>query len=132
MTETMHWRFPTTAFSVRSMRHELRPFLSTSGLTDAEIDDLVLAACEAATNGIEHPRHPDEPYIDVHAEIEGPDVRIVVRDYGRWTSFDDDDGRRGRGLQMMTGLAAVSVTSGPLGTSVILRKQRDVGTSEQL
>jgi anti-sigma regulatory factor (Ser/Thr protein kinase) len=131
VSETKDWRFPTTPFSVRSMRHALRPFLSSSGLPDAEIDDLVLAACEAAANGIEHPRHPDEPYIDVHAEIEGRDVRIVVRDYGRWTAFHDDQGRRGRGLQMMTGLAAVSVTSGPMGTSVILRNQPDGGLSEQ-
>jgi anti-sigma regulatory factor (Ser/Thr protein kinase) len=122
---TRDWRFPLTALSVRSMRHELRPFLSSSGLPEQDVEDLVLAACEAATNGIEHARHPAEPFFDVQAEITGRSVRIVVRDYGRWTAPDSDPGNRGRGLHMMTMLAAVSLTSGPLGTSVTLRNLVD-------
>ena len=96
-----------------------------SGLPDTEIDDLVLAACEAVTNGIEHARYPTEPFFDVQAEIEGRRVQIVVRDYGRWTTQPVDPGHRGRGLHMMTMLAAVSVTSGPLGTTVTLRNLVD-------
>jgi len=120
-TRTREWRFPSTAMSVRTMRRELRPFLASSELTEQDVDDLVLAACEAATNGIEHARHPAEPFFDVQAEIDGHSVRIVVRDYGRWTPPNADPGNRGRGLHMMTMLAAVSLTSGPLGTSVTLR-----------
>ena len=89
------------------MRGELRPFLAQSGLPDVDVDDLILAASEAAANGIEHAVHPTEPYFDVRAEVEGRRVRIVVRDYGRWTTrpvhpggpgswppHDDDAGRR--------------------------------------
>ena len=119
------WRFPSTAGSVRSVRRQLRPFLVESGLPEADIDDLVLAACEAVTNGIEHARYPTEPFFDVQAEIEGRRVQIVVRDYGRWTTQRVDPGHRGRGLHMMTMLAAVSVTSGPLGTTVTLRNLVD-------
>jgi anti-sigma regulatory factor (Ser/Thr protein kinase) len=115
------WRFPSTATSVRTMRHELRSFLAQSGLPEPEIDDLLLAACEAAANGIEHARHPAEPFFEVVAEIDGPRVRIVLRDYGRWTPARADPGARGRGLQMMTMLAAVSLTSGPHGTTITLR-----------
>jgi anti-sigma regulatory factor (Ser/Thr protein kinase) len=115
------WRFPSTAMSVRTMRRELRPFLASSELPEKEVDDLVLAACEAAANGVEHARHPAEPFFDVQAGIEGRSVCIVVRDYGRWTPPNADPGNRGRGLHMMTMLAAVSLTSGPLGTSVTLR-----------
>ena len=46
---------------------------------------------------------------------------IVIRDYGRWVTAGADPGNRGRGLHMMTMLAAVSLTSGPLGTTVTLR-----------
>jgi anti-sigma regulatory factor (Ser/Thr protein kinase) len=120
-TRTRDWRFPSTAMSVRTMRRELRPFLASSGLPEQDVDDLVLAACEAAANGVEHARHPAEPFFDVQAEIEGSSVCIVVRDYGRWTPPNADPGNRGRGLHMMTMLAAVSLTSGPLGTSVTLR-----------
>jgi anti-sigma regulatory factor (Ser/Thr protein kinase) len=119
------WRFPSTAISVGRMRHALRPFLCHSGLPDAEVDDMVLAACEAATNGIEHARSPAEPYFDVRAEVVGARIRIVVRDYGRWATRRVDPGHRGRGLRMMTVLAAVSLTSGPLGTTVTLRNLVD-------
>jgi anti-sigma regulatory factor (Ser/Thr protein kinase) len=124
-TRTRNWRFPSTAMSVRTMRRELRPFLASSELPEQDVDDLVLAACEAATNGIEHARHPAEPFFDVQAEIEGRSVRIVVRDYGRWGAPQTAPGDRGRGLHMMTMLAAVSLTSGPLGTSVTLRNLVD-------
>ena len=119
---TRHWRFPSTPLAVRSMRLELRPFLAASGLPDAEVDDLVLAACEAATNGVEHARHPVQPYFDVDAEVDGHRGRVVVRDYGRWAvgRADPGDRGRGRGLHMMTMLAAVSLTSGPDGTTVTL------------
>jgi len=119
--QTRTWRFPATALALRDMRRELRPFLTRSGLTDAEIDDLVLAASEAAANGVEHARRPTQPCFDVLAEIDGRRVRIVVRDYGRWNTDRRDTGDRGRGLHLMTSLAAVSLTSGPLGTWVTLR-----------
>src|SRR4051794_37532340 len=71
---TMDWRFPSTAMSVHAMRRKLRPFLSSSELPEQDVDDLVLAACEAATNGIEHARHPAEPFFDVQAELQGHSV----------------------------------------------------------
>ncbi|HEV7187468.1 MAG TPA: ATP-binding protein [Blastococcus sp.] len=123
--QTRTWRLPATPLSVREMRRELRPFLAASGLPDDDLDDLVLAACEAAGNGIEHARAPTRPCIDVLAEIDGRRVRIVVRDHGRWDPERHDAGNRGRGLHMMQKLAAVSLTSGPLGTSVTLRSRGD-------
>ena len=108
------------------MRRDLRPFLMSSGLPEAEVDDMVLAASEAAANGIEHAAHPAEPFFDVQAEFAGDQMRVLVRDYGRWDPHEDGaDDSRGRGLHMMTMLAAVSLTSGPLGTSVTLRNLVD-------
>lgn len=118
---TRAWRFPATAPALSDMRRELRSFLTGSGLPDAELDDLVLAASEAAANGVEHARRPTQPCFDVLAEFDGRRVRIVVRDYGHWSTGRRDAGHRGRGLHLMTSLAAVSLTSGPLGTSVTLR-----------
>jgi anti-sigma regulatory factor (Ser/Thr protein kinase) len=123
--QTRTWRFPAAPLSVREMRRELRPFLTASRLPDGDLDDLVLAACEAAANGIEHARDPTQPFFDVLAEIDGRRVRIVVRDYGRWDTERHDAGDRGRGLLMMTMLAAVSLASGPRGTSVTLHSLVD-------
>jgi anti-sigma regulatory factor (Ser/Thr protein kinase) len=119
------WRFPSTARSVGRVRGLLRPFLTESGFPDDEADDLVLAACEAATNGVEHAHHPTEPFIDVLVEVVGTRVRIVVRDYGRWTPWAAGSPHRGRGLRMMNVLTAVSLTSGPQGTSVTLQNLAD-------
>ena len=112
------------------MRRDLRPFLLASGMGDGVVDDLVLAACEAAANGIEHAEHPTEPFFDVHAEFDGERLRVGIRDYGRWAPRQVDPGRRGRGMHMMTRLAAVSLTSGPLGTSVTLRNLVDARSRE--
>jgi anti-sigma regulatory factor (Ser/Thr protein kinase) len=97
----------------------------TAGLPEVEVDDLVLATCEAASNGIEHARHPTEPFFDVRADVEQLRVCVVVRDYGRWTTDRKDHGHRGRGLHMMATLAAVSLTAGPLGTTVTLHNLVD-------
>jgi anti-sigma regulatory factor (Ser/Thr protein kinase) len=115
------WRFPYTAVSVPTMRAELRGFLSEFGLSDPTIDDLILAACEAAANCVEHARHPTQPFFDVQAGVVGREARIVIRDHGRWTTRHVEPGHPGRGLHMMTMLAAVSLTSGPEGTTVTLR-----------
>ncbi|WP_167760513.1 ATP-binding protein [Blastococcus sp. CT_GayMR16] len=118
------WRFPSTGVSVRGVRQDLRPFLAQAGLPDRDIDDLVLATCEAAANAIEHALQPTEFFFDVRAVIEGPDVVIVIRDYGRWRTGLSTRGNRGRGLHMMTMLATVTLTSGPRGTTVTLRHRR--------
>jgi anti-sigma regulatory factor (Ser/Thr protein kinase) len=108
-----------------ALRRQLRSFLGACRLPAADLEDLVLAACEAATNGIEHARYPSEPFFDVQAEIDDTLVRVVVRDYGRWTPGGPDGA--GLGLHLMTGLTAVSVTSGPGGTSVTLSAVVDGG-----
>jgi anti-sigma regulatory factor (Ser/Thr protein kinase) len=115
------WRFPSTGQSVRGVRCALRPFLTRAGVAAAELDDLVLAACEAASNAVEHAQRSTEAYFDVTAETDGIAVAIAVRDYGRWQPCRGGRGDRGRGLSMMMKLAAVTLTSGPHGTSVTLR-----------
>ena len=64
------------------MRRGLRVFLDDTGLGPDELYDLMLAACEAATNAIEHAQQPTEPYFDVLFEVDAGRVTIVVRDHG--------------------------------------------------
>ena len=51
-------------------------------------------------------------------------VEIVVRDYGRWRSDGTPPKDEGHGLLLMSTLAAVTLTSGPFGTTVTLRRLR--------
>jgi anti-sigma regulatory factor (Ser/Thr protein kinase) len=120
------WRFPLTNASVPGVRHALRPFVALAGLPADEADDLVLATCEAAANVVDHARRSTEAYFDVTFESDGSDVVIMVRDHGRWQPGSTPFGSPGRGLTMMMSLAAVTLTSGPEGTTVTLRSLRSL------
>jgi Histidine kinase-like ATPase domain len=113
------WRWPSLLTSVRTMRVELRPVLDLTGLPDHELDDLILAAGEAATNAVEHARLPTLPFFDVSTEVGAHRARIVIQDHGRWRT-PTAGGDRGHGLQMIGLLADATLTVGSRGTTVVL------------
>jgi anti-sigma regulatory factor (Ser/Thr protein kinase) len=114
------WSLPTTGSSIRALRLRLRPLLDVTGLPGEELDDLVIAACEAAANAIEHAQRPTAAVFDVCVDTDGVRVVITIRDYGRWRA-PTPGGDRGRGLLMMRNLSALIVTVEPKGTTVTLR-----------
>jgi anti-sigma regulatory factor (Ser/Thr protein kinase) len=118
--ERRQWRWPSVPTSVRQMRRELRGLLDLSGLPDDEVDDLLMAAGEAAANSVEHAGPAELPFFDVLGEVGERRARIVVQDHGRW-SEPSGDGNRGRGLLMISVLADASLTVGAEGTTVVLR-----------
>lgn len=119
------WRLPSTASSVPVLRRGLHAFLLGTSLSGDQCYDLLLAACEAASNAIEHAQHPSEPFFDVLTQVDDGWVSVLVRDFGRWREGQGGP-HRGRGLGMMRALADMSLDSQPGGTTVTLRC-RDVG-----
>jgi signal transduction histidine kinase/CheY-like chemotaxis protein len=120
---TRSWRFPSRAASIPPLRRRLRALLADAGLDDDRTYDLVLAACEAATNAVEHAQHPVEPVVDVRVTVRDGAVEIVVHDTGQWrqrTSSMD----RGRGSMLMSAFADVTAVPGPTGTTVTIRSPR--------
>jgi anti-sigma regulatory factor (Ser/Thr protein kinase) len=120
---TRTWRFPSRASSIPPLRRRLRAVLAEAGLGDERAYDLVLAACEAATNAIEHAQHPTEPVIAVRVAVHDGEVEIAVQDTGQWrerTSSMD----RGRGSMLMSAFADVTAVPGPAGTTVTIRSPR--------
>ena len=119
------WRFPATVHAVPALRRRLRALLTEAGLEEDQTYDLLLAACEAATNAVEHAQQPSEPYVDVTVDVSGDGVEITVRDYGQWRervpSMD-----RGRGSTLMSAFAEVNATPSPEGTTVVIRARRSV------
>jgi signal transduction histidine kinase/CheY-like chemotaxis protein len=117
------WRFPAAAQSVPALRRALRRLFATAGLDDDQAYDLLLAACEAATNAVEHAQQPTEPFVDVTAEVTTTEVVITVRDHGQWRervpSMD-----RGRGSTLMSAFGDVTAVPGPEGTTVTIRSAR--------
>jgi anti-sigma regulatory factor (Ser/Thr protein kinase) len=117
------WRFPSDPSSITSMRWEVRGLLGDTGLSLNEIEDLVLAVSEAASNAVEHAQDPRKPFFDVSAEIDGRAVTIVVQDHGHWRR-PTSDRKPGRGLAMMRALTDTSVATRPHGTTVTIRYDR--------
>jgi anti-sigma regulatory factor (Ser/Thr protein kinase) len=101
------------------LRRRLRAWLEGAGIAEEQTYDLLLAACEAATNAIEHAQEPTQPFFDVIAAIGDEHVRISVRDYGQWRervpSMD-----RGRGSTLMSAFGEVTATPSPEGTTVVI------------
>jgi anti-sigma regulatory factor (Ser/Thr protein kinase) len=108
--------------SVRAMRLQLRPFLDTTGLPGHDLDDLVLAASEAAANAVEHARLSDRPYFDVLTEVGEDRAGILIQDHGRWRP-PSGGGDRGRGLYLMGRLSDATLSVGKRGTTVLLRNR---------
>jgi anti-sigma regulatory factor (Ser/Thr protein kinase) len=116
------WHLPATSVSVPSLRRGLRSVLDDTGLPDDALYDLLLAACEAATNAIEHAQEPTEPFIDVRFEVAEGQVTIIVQDHGRWRDGPATP-LRGRGLAMMRALADTTVDAHARGTTVTMRSR---------
>jgi anti-sigma regulatory factor (Ser/Thr protein kinase) len=113
------WRIPSDPASIPAFRHALRAHLHRAGVGEDQAYDLLLAACEAATNAVEHAQDPTEPFVDVTATVAGDRVHISVRDYGQWRermpSMD-----RGRGSSLMTAVGEITATPSPEGTTVVI------------
>jgi CheY-like chemotaxis protein/anti-sigma regulatory factor (Ser/Thr protein kinase) len=118
-TGSVSWQLPSEPAAVPALRRRLRSWLDSCGIDPDDAYDLLLAACEAATNAIEHAQEPTEPVFDVSAALVGGRVRISVRDYGQWRervpSMD-----RGRGGTLMSAVGEITATPSPEGTTVVI------------
>ncbi len=97
----------------------MRAFLTRLHIEDERVDDVILAAGEAAGNAIEHAYGDAPGTIHVLAFVDEAHVVIEVRDTGRWRVGGDPE--RGRGLGIMRALVdRVSIESSRNGTKVRL------------
>ncbi|MGY1723022.1 ATP-binding protein [Blastococcus sp. SYSU DS0533] len=115
-----HWRLPSALSSIPVVRRRLRALLAGAGVGEEQAYDLLVAACEATSNAIEHAQDPIEPVVEVSAVVEDGVVEITVRDHGQWRervpSMD-----RGRGSTLMSAFAEVTAVPSPEGTTVRIR-----------
>ncbi|WP_034214704.1 SpoIIE family protein phosphatase [Actinoplanes subtropicus] len=114
-------RLPADATRLSVLRRRLADFLTGHGVPEADVFDLTVAVSEAAANAIEHPVDPLEDLITVEASIEDDAVLVTVRDTGTWRPVAEG-GFRGRGLALIGALTELSVSRGPEGTAVTLRR----------
>jgi PAS domain S-box-containing protein len=84
------------------LRRRLAAWLTGSGVSDDDREWIVLSACEAATNAIEHGYGPVDANVDIRGHFEDDQVCISVRDQGSWREPRGID--RGRGLMLIEAL----------------------------
>ena len=113
------WRLPAEASSVPVLRRRLRTLLGDAGVEHDQAYDVLLAACEAATNAFEHAQDPTEPFFDVAVHVDHHQVRIAVRDYGQWRERSPSMDR-GRGSTLMSAFGEITATPSPDGTTVTI------------
>jgi anti-sigma regulatory factor (Ser/Thr protein kinase) len=115
--------FPAEAAQLSPVRHELRTWLTRLRLHEDLVDDVVMAAGEAAANSVEHGCGFDgSQQVVLTGRIEGDDLVLTVEDTGSWRPpRQDSTVDRGRGLPLMRAVMAVDVRTGADGTTVRLR-----------
>jgi serine/threonine-protein kinase RsbW len=112
---------PSLPERLAEVRARIAAWAGGIGLPPDTVDDIVLATHEALANVADH-AYPDgggEAVLD--AACTDSEVRVVVRDHGRWQAPTSDPGWRGRGLVIMNGLADhVDVQRADAGTRVAM------------
>jgi anti-sigma regulatory factor (Ser/Thr protein kinase) len=117
-------RFPAEIESIPVMRRLLARWLDEAGASRADIDDVVLAAAEAAANAIEHAYGLAPGVVELRARAteEGGGVKVAIRDFGSWRP--PRGSHRGRGLELMEGLTdGVEVVRSDEGTTIELSRR---------
>jgi serine/threonine-protein kinase RsbW len=123
-----------TWVSASIARERVEEWLRSLRWPPGQADDLVLAVSEAVSNAVEHGYRVAVYEVDVPGRIEvdgrmtaGPtrhtrQVEFTVRDGGHWREHSgDDDRHRGHGMQIMRSCtSAMSITTDPSGTTIVL------------
>jgi PAS domain S-box-containing protein len=114
--------FPADPDELAPVRQQLRAWLSQLSMDPVVAQDVVIAACEACANAIEH-GYRDAPggTVGLRVEAAGRDLLITVSDQGRWRpprQIRD----RGHGLKLIRAtMRDVAITASDLGTTVEMR-----------
>jgi serine phosphatase RsbU (regulator of sigma subunit)/anti-sigma regulatory factor (Ser/Thr protein kinase) len=122
LAASLEAEFTAEVESIPLMRRMLARWLSEAGATRADIDDLMLAAAEAAANAIEHAYGLERGVFELRARPVDDGVLVTISDNGSWRAPRGTN--RGRGLLLMEGLTdAVEVIHGDEGTTVELSRR---------
>ncbi|MFI5065833.1 MAG: SpoIIE family protein phosphatase, partial [Streptosporangiales bacterium] len=114
--------FPADPDELALIRRALRGWLGQLSLDPMAAQDVLIAACEACANAIEHGYlGSGAGTVRLRAEVSGPDVLLTVSDQGSWRpprQLRD----RGHGLKLIRAtMRDVAITSGDSGTTVRMR-----------
>ncbi len=120
----LHFRVPAAAGRLAGLRHALAEWAGRVGLSDEDVEALVLASYEAMANSVEHAyRDETQGVLDLRGRVDDEQGRVVVTvtDYGQWKPPEPSGGLRGRGLSLIQGLTTTAtITPTVDGTTVTM------------
>ena len=122
-TSALHMVIPARAESLSAVRDRVAQWLTSLGMPDERIGDIVLVVNEACSNSIEHAYIGEAAgAIRVAADVDSQSIGITVEDFGRWkTDTSKTDVSRGRGLALMRAMSShVGLHTNTSGTRVSL------------
>jgi anti-sigma regulatory factor (Ser/Thr protein kinase) len=123
VSDSLRLRMPPEAGALRGMRADLRSWLGARGVTDEAVFDVLVACNEACTNAIEHSGTDHRFPIQLDGDLDSEELRITVRDFGRWKESPPSP-ERGNGSRLMEGLMdSCVVTPTSEGTTVRMRRR---------
>ncbi len=119
---TLEVTFPADPDELAPMRRQLRGWLDQLSLDPIVTQDVLIAACEACANAIEHGYRDERAgTVRLRAEASGPDLLVTVSDRGRWRP-PRQVRERGHGLKLIRAtMRDVDITSDDAGTTVRMR-----------
>jgi serine/threonine-protein kinase RsbW len=118
----MHLAARSLAERLSAVRAAVAAWATALGLAGDTVDDIVLATHEALANVADHAYPDGDGAAELEAACLGGEIRVVVRDTGRWRTPAGDPGWRGRGMLIINGLADhVDVRRADGGTTIAMR-----------
>ncbi|MEU3117055.1 ATP-binding protein [Micromonospora chalcea] len=121
---------PADPGRLAATRERLRGWLHARGVSEWDVETVLIATGEACANAIEHGyRFAPEGITTLRAELRDDRLEIEVRDQGGWRPADgDESGDRGRGrLIMARVMDEATIVGTPEGTCVRLVKRLTPG-----
>jgi anti-sigma regulatory factor (Ser/Thr protein kinase) len=120
--EPLNLAFHADPDELAAVRRQLRGWLGQLSLDTVVAQDVLIAACEACANAIEHGyRGSREGIVRVRLEVSGAGLRVTVSDRGGWRpprQIPD----RGYGLKLIRAtMRDVTITADEMGTTVEMR-----------
>ncbi len=122
LEDTLELTLSARPGTLGTLRNTLGRWLNTIGACEDELFDITLSTSEAAANVVEHAYGAREALFTVRCELEGNEIKVTVRDEGRWRTLRPQGG--GRGLEIMRSMMdTVRVDSDEDGTVVSMTKR---------
>ena len=122
-SRSLELRFQALPECASLFRERLCMWLEDGGVGVRDVSEIVLACSEAFANAVEHPLMSVAGRIEVHGNISGQTVSVIIRDFGLWRD-NPRRGARGLGFGMMRSLMdTVDVDASAEGTLVTLRRR---------